>query len=54
MNQNITSIDNLSKQKVSPTLALFDINLTTALENKHRENTRGAHVLLKTANNYVA
>ena len=32
MNRNEAFVDNLSKQKVSPALDLFDTNLTTALE----------------------
>lgn len=35
MNRNIARIDNLSKQKASPALALFSENTTTALRDQH-------------------
>ena len=37
MSRNVDCTDDLIKQKVSPALALFDMNLTTALKNEHGE-----------------
>ena len=53
INRNVACIDNLSKQKVSPALALFDRNLTTALENEHGEKERGDCALLKNINGHA-
>ena len=50
MNRNAAYIENLSKQKVSPVLSLFDINLTTALENEYGEKARGTWWFLRTIN----
>ena len=53
MNINAAYVDNLSKQKVSPALALSEKNLTTALENEYGEKERGAWMFLRTINYYV-
>ena len=53
MNINAAYVDNLSKQKVSHVRALFDKNLTTALENEHGEKEKGTWILLRTINDYV-
>ena len=53
MSRNDAYVDNLSKQKVSPALALSEKNLTTALENEYGEKERGAWMFLRTINYYV-
>ena len=53
MNGNVTCIDNLSKQKVSPALALFDKNLTATLENEYGEKVKGTWMFLRTINDHV-
>ena len=53
MNRNIAYADNLSKQKVSPALALLSRELTAALKKEFRDNAKGTHEFLKTMNDYV-
>ena len=47
MRRNIVFVDNLSKQKVSSLLALFDANLTMALKDEHGEAAKGTWAFLK-------
>ena len=37
MSRNVAYVDNLRRKKLSPVLALFNKNLTVALENEYRE-----------------
>ena len=53
MNRNIECADNLSKQKVSPALALFSRDLTVALKKECGDNAKGTYEFLKTLNDYV-
>ena len=41
MSRNVACIDDLIKQKMSPELAPFYLNLTTALKDKHAETAKG-------------
>ena len=41
MNRNVAHISNLSKEKVSPSLALFSENLTTALKDEYGVQAKG-------------
>lgn len=53
MNRNIAYVDNLSKQKVSPALALFSRELTVALKKEFGDNAKGTYEFLKTMNDYA-
>ena len=53
MNRNIACIDNLSKQKVSPALALFSENITTALRDQHGDQAKGTWEFLTFFNDYI-
>ena len=45
--------DNLSKQKVSPALALFSNEMTTALKNEYGDEAKGTWAFLKMFNDYI-
>ena len=45
--RNISCIDDLSKQKGSPVVSLFDVNLTTALKDEHSEGSKGTWAVMK-------
>ena len=47
ININVAHVDSLSKQKVSPTLALFDMNLTTGLKYEHEKVAKGTWSFLE-------
>ena len=53
MLRNVAHISNLNRQKVPPTLALFSIELTSALKNKYGGLAKGTYFLLRIFNNYV-
>ena len=51
--KNVTLVDNLSKKKVPPTLALFAREMTTALEDEHKGLASGTSIFLKMINDCV-
>ena len=51
--KNFLCIDNLRKQKLSPSLALFSCKITTALEIEYRNEAKGIWSLLHIINNYI-
>ena len=53
MPRNVAHVESLNKQKVSPALALFSINLTSALEKEHGNAAEGACKLLRMMNDHV-
>ena len=50
---NVACVDNLSKQKVKPALALFSKEITTALKNEHDEKAQGTHGFLEMFQDYI-
>ena len=54
MRKKFSYVDNPRKQKVSPALALFDMNLTTALNNECGEAVKGTWTFLTFFNEYTA
>ena len=53
MPRNVAYVDSLSKQKVSPALALFSTNLTSTLEKEYGNVAESIHKLLRIMNDYV-
>ena len=51
--KNVAWIDNLNQHKAPPALALFSNELTTALENEHKEAAKGTHGLLRMLNEFI-
>ena len=47
MSRNVAHIENLIKQQVSPSLALFFKELTTALEDEYGNMAKAAYLLLR-------
>ena len=53
MSRNVAYIDNLSKQKVYPALALFSREMTTPLEIEYGHEAKGTWSLLRMMNDYI-
>ena len=53
MSRNVAFIDNMSKQKVKPALALFSKDLTTALKDQHGDEAIGTCEFLEMFQDYI-
>ena len=53
MQRNVAFIDNMSKQKVKPALALFSKDLTTALKDQHGNEAIGTYKFLEMFQDYI-
>ena len=47
MAKNVAHIDDLSKQKVPPALALFTREITMALEDEHKDSASGTSIIFE-------